>query len=129
MSKEIITKTENHEDALKYAYAFMKSDIINLKECSFPNPNPSKPKKGYIFPADMFLSSFTEKNLPSWEKFKVPPENQIPGFSCVGCVDKKDEKRVSCALFDKVIHFIWYGDYDTKAKAVFDDIVRIQKGM
>jgi len=43
--------------------------------------------------------NITEKNLPSWEKFKANPENQIPGFSCVGCVDTKDEKRVSCNYF------------------------------
>ena len=122
-----VVKTENHEDALKYAYAFMKSDIINLKECSFPNPNPSQPKKGYIFPADMFMPAFTEKNLPSWEKFKANPENQIPGFSCVGCLDTKDEKRVSCNYFLNAIHFAWYGDYDKEAKEIFDDIFESAK--
>jgi len=32
-------------------------------------------------------------------------------------------------LFLNAIHFAWYGDYDKEAKEIFDDIVRIQKGM
>lgn len=129
MNKMICAKTENHEDALKFAYAFMKSGLLNIKECSFPNPNPSKPKKGYIFSEDTFYPAFTDKNLPSWENFKIIPENQIQAYSCIACVDKNDENRVACGLMNSEILFTWFGDYDKEAKAAFDDILRIRKYM
>ena len=114
---------KNREDALKYAYAFMKTDQLNLKECSFMNPKPNKFDKNHVFPRDMISASYTEK-VPVWEEFKVNPSHlSSPGFTCVASVDKKDKKRVILAYLGDVISFNFYGNYENEAKTAFDNIV------
>lgn len=125
--KNLVTlKAQDKKDALKYAYAFMKSKQLNIKECSFLNPNPTKQDKTYIFPRDAFSASYTEKNLPSWESFKT---NRIhtssDSFNCVGSLDLLDRKRVFCGLLENLIFFNYYGDYEDEAKKAVEEIILI----
>lgn len=48
---------KNREDALKYAYAFMKSEKLNIKECAFLNPHPKKFDEIHIMPTDLYSAT------------------------------------------------------------------------
>jgi hypothetical protein len=123
-------KTKNKEDALKYAYAFMKSKRLNIKECSFLNPAATQHDGIHLFPTDTYSASYNERNLPLWESFKT---NQIhissPAFSCIGSLDKEDKKRVFCGLLEDVILFNCYGNYEDEAKEAIEDIVSLHESI
>lgn len=129
--KNLVTlKVQNKEDALKYAYAFMESKQLNIKECSFLNPNPTKQDKKYLMPRDMYSASYNEKNFPSWESFKT---NQLhfssPSFSCVASLDTEDKKRVVCGSLEDVVFFNCYGNYEDEARKAFENIVLIHTSL
>jgi hypothetical protein len=118
-------QTENKSDALKYAYAFMKSENLNLKECSFINATPGKFDGVNLMPKDMFSDSYNE-NVPTWDSFKNNQKHLAsPGFSCVASIDKKDQKRVMLAFMGNAIMFNCYGNYEDQAKNIFEDISTI----
>lgn len=102
----IALKVQNKEESLRYAYAFMKSKLLYIKECSFVNPTPTKHDKKYVFPRDIYSASYNEKNLSSWESFKTNQKHLTsPAFTCVGSLDHLDKKRVLCGLIDDVVIF------------------------
>lgn len=118
-------KAKNKEDSLKYAYAFMLSETLNIKECSFVNPKPSQFSKDYIMPRDMYSATYSN-NVPSWEAFKSNPTHQsASGYSCVACLDKKDQKRVSMIALNNLINFNCYGNYESEARKAFETIESI----
>lgn len=116
---------KNKTEGIKYAYAFMKTNKLNLKECSFFNPQANKFDGKHIFPQDMFSAGYSG-NIPSWEEFKSNPSHiSSLGFNCVGCIDERDQKRVVCALIDNNVFFNCYGNYENEAKKAFEDIKEI----
>jgi hypothetical protein len=116
-------KVKRQQDALKYAYAFMMSGLINRKECAFFNPNPQQYTKEYIFPRDMYSVTYRDKDLPLWEDFKKNP-NHDNAFSCIACIDLADIKRITCSGLKNDILFACYGNYESEAKKVFKDIIK-----
>ncbi len=128
--KNIATvKIKAKENALKYAYAFMQTKLLNMKECSFINPNPTKINNVHVFPRDMYSASYDDK-VPAWEKFKTNQTHiSSPGFTCVGCLDAKDQKRMVCASLGDNVLFNIYGDYENEAKKALDDIVLIHSSL
>lgn len=117
-------KINGKEDSLKYAYAFMKCEQLNMKECSFANPNPTNFDTKYILPRDSYSVSYKGETMPTWISFK---ENQLhidsPAFSCVACIDIEDKKRVGCFLLGDSVCFNIYGDYERESKQIFDKII------
>jgi hypothetical protein len=121
-------KPKNKDDAIKYAYAFMKSKELKIKECGFFNPFAHKVRKGFIFPADTYSAAYYENDLPTWEAFKRNPAHTTsPAFSCVACLDDNDEQRVCCAYNMGKITFSIYGDYKAAAQKAWDEILEICK--
>lgn len=107
--------TEDREDALKYAYAFMKSKKLNIKECSFFNP----------LPAITYCES-----VPDWEQFASKPAHLTAiGFSCVASLDTKDKMRVNLSLLNNVIIYTCYGNYENKAKAALTELIEFHKNL
>jgi len=123
--KILLEMKTNQEESLKYAYAFMKSNLLKIKECSFPNPHPTHFKKGHLFPADAYAAAYDEKNLPTWEIFKTNPLHLIDAFSCIGSVDPQDTKRVNCTSMFGLTKFVCYGNYEKEAKLAVDEILTI----
>lgn len=122
-------QTKNKSDALKYAYAFMKSEHLNLKECSFFNPTPKKFDGEHLAPRDMFSVSYNE-NVPTWDSFKKNQKHiSSPGFSCVASIDTKDQQRVMLTLMGDSIMFNCYGNYENQAKSIFEDITLIHSSL
>ena len=115
-------KIKNKEDALKYAYAFMQTETLNMKECSFINPKPTQFNKDYLVPRDMYSATYS-KDVPTWELFKNNPKHtSSPGFMCVACLDKKDQKRVNLSWLNGDISFNFYGNYEDEAKKAYENI-------
>jgi hypothetical protein len=115
----------NKEDGLKYAYAFLKTELLNIKECGFINPNASQFDGKHIMPTDMYSATYTDK-VPTWEEFKTNETNlSALGYSCVGCVDKEDKKRVNMSSIGEQLIFNCYGNYQSEAKRAYDDILAI----
>lgn len=107
---------KNNEDALKYSYAFMQTETLNMKECSFVNPKPTQFSKEYLVPRDAYSATYNE-DIPSWELFKTNPAHlSSPGFVCVACLDKKDQKRVILSSINGDISFNCYGNYENESK-------------
>lgn len=115
-------RIKSKEDALKYAHAFMASETLNMKECSFMNPNPSKFDNNYLMPRDIYSVSYTD-SVPAWEIFRKEPDHlSSPSFTCVACLDKKDQQRVTLTMLDDNIFYTFYGNYKNEAEEVFDKI-------
>lgn len=122
-------QTINKSDALKYAYAFMKSEHLHLKECSFFNPSPKKFDGIHIAPRDMYSVSYNE-NVPAWESFKTNQEHiSSPGFSCVASIDTRDQQRVVLTVMKDIILFNCYGNYENEAKSILEDITLIHSSL
>lgn len=114
--------TKDIEESLKYAYSFMITELLNIKECSFLNPKPTQFNSEYLVPRDAYSISYNEK-IPSWEKFKTNPLHLTsPGYVCVACVDTKDQKRIILSSMNGVISFNIYGDYKDEANKALDRI-------
>jgi len=126
MMKTLATKkVKNLEEALKYAHAFMRTDTLNMKEVSFINPKPTQFNNDYLFPTDMYSATYSE-TVPTWELFKNNKEHtSSPGFMCVGCLDKKDQKRVNLSWLNGDFSFSFYGNYEDEAKKAYDSITSI----
>lgn len=123
-------RVKNKEDALKYAYAFMKNKQCYIKECSFINPNPIMFDKVHIVPRDAYSASYNEENLPSWERFKTDKVHiSSNAYTCIASLDKDDTKRVSFGLIDDVVFFNCFGNYDNEAKRVLENIFLIHASL
>lgn len=110
-------------EALKYAYAFMKNNELNIKECSFINPNPTKFTSTFIMPQDMCLEIYNETNLPSLNSFLTKKNHLIsPGFGCVASIDKNDKKRMTLSMLENQIIVTCFEDSEKDAIKIFDRI-------
>lgn len=118
-------KTTNKEDALKYAFAFMQTESLKIKECTFMNPNPQEFDSKYILPRDSHSVTYNDE-VPSWEIFKKNPVHLLsPGFMCVAALDPKDTQRVNLSALNGMILFTCYGNYENEAKKAFKNITSI----
>ncbi|MFY0519328.1 hypothetical protein ACOMCU_16095 [Lysinibacillus sp. UGB7] len=118
-------KTTNKEDTLKYAFAFMQTESLKIKECTFMNPNPQEFDSKYILPRDSYSVTYND-GVPSWEIFKKNPVHlSSPGFMCVASLDPKDTQRVNLSALNGVILFNCYGNYENEAKKAFKNITSI----
>ncbi|MCA1066135.1 hypothetical protein QTG56_25390 (plasmid) [Rossellomorea sp. AcN35-11] len=129
---EVIIKTNSKEEDIKYAYAFMLSECLRIKECGFLNPEPKEFDERYLIPQDSHIAVY-EDAVPSWEEFKA---NQVhltsAGFACVAALDDDDIKRVVLSSkFNGVINFNYnyahndVGDYEKEAKEALKNIKSI----
>lgn len=116
-------KVKNKEDSLKYAYAFMQSETLNIKECAFMNPKPTKLEKDYITPRDMYSETYNN-NVPPWEVFKKHPAHLASSsFVCVASLDKQDQQRVNLTLLGDRVLFVCYGNYVKDAENALNTII------
>lgn len=117
------------EETLKYAYAFMQTESLKIKECNFINPKPQNFDSRYILPQDSYSISYDNKlPVPSWEDFKKNSTHlSSPGFVCVASIDPQDTKRVNLTALNNSIFFTIYGNYEKEAKKALKDIELICK--
>lgn len=126
--------------ALKYAYAFMQSKQLKIKECEFFNPNPQKYTNEYIFPRDLYAVVYKDdKKLPEWEIFKNNIKHlNSPGYVCVASLDEADTKRVTLThlslrtndCFESDLTFNIYSDkYKKEALKAFEEIENAAKAL
>lgn len=122
-------KSTSKEDSLKYAFAFMQTESLKIKECTFMNPNPQVFDSKYILPRDSHSVTYNDK-VSSWEIFKKNPVHlSSPGFICVASLDPKDTRRVNLSAINGVILFNCYGNYEDEAKKAFENITSIYEAL
>lgn len=127
MRNIVSMEIKNQEDCLKYAYAFMQSKQLYIKECAFVNPKPNQFDGVHMMPQDLYSATYTD-TLPSWDDFKKNKTHiSSAAISCVGSVDTHDKKRVvlMSVPFMNAILFNCYGNYEDEAKKAFEEIKTI----
>lgn len=126
--------------ALKYAYAFMQSKRLKIKECSFFNNNPKEFNKNFILPRDMYTAVYEgDGKLPEWEIFRDNlTHRNSAGYSCVASLDEADTKRVllsyiclkgkDCFASDLIFN-IYDEKYEKEALKAFEEIESAAKAL
>lgn len=119
-------RVQNLEEALKYAYAFMKSNTLADKECNFVGPFPSFPRDSYIMPTDIFVASYNEDTLPDWDSFRQNPTHTSAfAVMCAASLNTDERQPVNFSCVKGDIAFICYGDYADAAMEAWQDILNV----
>lgn len=89
--------TTNHKENLLLAYSIINNTTLFKPECSIANRNAKeKPKEGFIFGKDDFISYGHDYGIPSWDEFYNAHKNDEDfGFLCVAGCDENDTTRIT----------------------------------
>lgn len=110
-------------EALKYAYAFMKTDELLMKECVLLNTMPNDNKAPFVFPRDWSSVFYNENSLPNWEQFKNNHlQDKSLHLNCVAALDREDKNRFNLQIIENRILVAIYGPYKDEALKVYEQL-------